>query len=100
MSIAVVKFGENEFKIKQSFRALLEFEKMSKKKISDMEENITDVMMLFYCILKVNNLNFNYSFDSFVDMVDENIDAFQIFTDYLNEQAGDNKDISNDSKKK
>lgn len=77
-----------EYTIKQSFRSLMLFEEMTGKNISKMDESIADILKLFYCILKGNNMEtFMYSFDAFVDVIDEKPETLVVFTDYLQAQA-------------
>ena len=41
-------------------------------------------MLLFYCILKANNREiFQYSFDEFIDVIDEYPDNVEVFNNYL-----------------
>lgn len=88
MNTVKITFGNQEFSIKQTFRALMLFEEMTKKSAERIEENLNDVLTLFYCILKAGNREtFNYSFDEFIDVLDNNQDSLQIFTNYLQEQA-------------
>jgi len=88
MEKLIIKIDEKEFVIKQSFRALMLFEDMTSKTVNQMSESVADVLKLFYCILKGNNMNtFNYDFESFLDTIDEHPEYFQVFTEYLTEQA-------------
>lgn len=93
-----IKIDNKEFTIRQSFRALMLFEEMTAKSVNNIGENVSDLLKLFYCILKANNQNnFEYTFDSFIDVMDEQPEAFQIFTNYLEEQA---KDLPKEPQKK
>lgn len=92
-----IKIGENEYKIKQSFRALLLFEELSGKDVSDIKDSVSDILKLFYCILKANNKDiFNYTFDEFIDLIDENYESVDLFSKFLNdinEQPKKNKTV-------
>jgi len=88
MEKITIKINELEYIIKQSFRALMLFEEMTEKTVNEMTESVADILKLFYCILKGNNLTtFKYSFDEFLDTIDEQPEVFTQFTEYLQEQA-------------
>ncbi len=84
MNEANIKINGVEYKIKQSFRALMLFEEMTGKSVYQMDQTLNDVIKLFYCIIKANNRNiFNFSFDEFIDTIDDNPDSVELFNDYL-----------------
>ncbi len=73
-----------DFKVKNSFGAMMEFEKFTKRKVSEMSDSITDTITLLYCMLKYNNKeNFKYSFDAFIDEIDADNSIVEEFTNYL-----------------
>lgn len=83
-----ITISEQQYRIKQSFRALMLFEEMTSKSVGEMNESVADVLKLFYCILKGNNMQtFTYTFEEFLDIMDEQPEAFTEFTEYLQEQA-------------
>lgn len=88
MEKIIIKIEGVDYIIKQSFRSLMMFEEMTNKTVNEITESVADILKLFYCIIKANNINtFNYSFESFLDLIDEHPEVFQQFTDYLQEQA-------------
>jgi len=92
-----IQIGKEQFIIKQTFRSLMLFEEKTARNVDSINETISDILILFWCILKgANKLTFNYSFDEFIDLVDSNQDSLQVFTDYLKDQA---KDQPTDKKK-
>lgn len=83
-----ITISEQQYRIKQSFRALMLFEEMTSKSVGEMNESVADVLKLFYCILKGNNMQtFTYTFEEYLDIMDEQPEAFTEFTEYLQEQA-------------
>lgn len=87
--------------IKQSFRSLMLFEEMTGKTVNKMNDSIADILKLFYCILKGNNMvTFTYSFDEWLDVIDEQPEALTTFTDYLTEQANKQVEPEVTTKKK
>ena len=83
-----IYFDGKKLFIKQSFRGLMEFEKLSGKEASKVSDSLNDMMMLFYSLL--------YTFDDFVDKLDEQPDVLTSFENYLLTLAGE----STDDKKK
>lgn len=88
MDKIIITIAEQPFTIKQSFRALMLFEEMTNKTVNQMNESAGDLLKLFYCILKGNNMNtFTYSFEEWLDIIDEQPEAFTQFTEFLQAQA-------------
>lgn len=79
-----LRLGSEEFFIGQSFRSLMEFEKMTGKNSFSADASITDSLTVMYCMLKASNIGvFKYTFDEFLDILDENPDAIVDFNTYL-----------------
>lgn len=57
-----------DYPIKRSVRAMIEFEKMAGKSIDD-TRTLEDVLMFFFCTLKV--CGFSHSYDEFIEMIDD-----------------------------
>lgn len=88
MEKTTIEISGRQYTVKQSFRALMLFEEMTNKSVNQINESVNDLLKLFYCILKGNNLlTFEYTFDNFIDIIDEHPEAFQHFNDYLATQA-------------
>jgi len=90
-----------EYLIKKSFRSLLLFEELSGKGIDDMKESLTDLMLLFYCIIKANNKEiFKYTLDEFIDVIDEETAEKPLdkFNEYLLGQTKSEKPRKNKKK--
>lgn len=96
-----LKLNGETYKIKYSFRALMYFEEMTSKKIDQINENVSDTLTIFYCILKASNRDtFNYTFDAFVDLVDEFPTSLEVFTDFLQQSANQTEEAPKTSTKK
>lgn len=88
MEYITITIAGIEYKIKQSFRALMMFEEMTGKSVNQVDDSVADILKLFYCILKGNNLNtFTYTFDEYLDIIDEQPEVLTQFTDYLEEKS-------------
>jgi hypothetical protein len=87
MKQITIKVGDNEYIIKQSFRSLMEFEKLTKKPASEMDLSVNDLITFLYCVLRAcNKETFKHNLDEFIDMLDENPDIINQFSNYLTEQ--------------
>jgi hypothetical protein len=70
-SIDVVLNGVS-YTAKQSYRALLLFEKEAGKVISDMDSSLNDRTILLFCSLKAcNRDSFKMTYDEFLDAVED-----------------------------
>lgn len=85
-----IKIREDEFTIKQSFRTFLLYEEMTGKQVTDIE-TIKDVLNLLYCTFKGCNKNWNYTFDEFLDIVDEQPEIFEQFNKFNASTTGKKK---------
>jgi hypothetical protein len=93
-----IQISGQDFTVKQSFRTFMMFEERTKKSISDMSTSIQDLVTLMYCSLSANNKDsFKYTFDEFVDILDNQPDIVNQFSKYLEEQAAEQ---TKESKKK
>jgi hypothetical protein len=86
-----IKIAGCEYTLKQSFRGLMLFEQTQNKTV-ELAETIEDVLMLFYCMLKsCNKETFAYTFEGFVDALDESGTGVEVFTDFMKNQAPGSK---------
>jgi len=93
-----VRINNEDYLVKKSYRSLLLFEQETGRSVDQIKESVNDLLLLFYCILKANNREkFQYSFDQFVDILDENPDSVEVFNAYLLDEA---KKIDKSSPKK
>lgn len=88
-----------EYTIKQTFRTFFLFEEMSGKSIALADiSTFADTFKLLYCALKANNKDtFKFSFDEFVDIVDEQPEVLSQFSEFMNTET---KEVSEENKKK
>lgn len=94
-----IKLFGKEWVLKRSMTAFLLFEELRKKPISELSNSLVDTLTIFYCILKAKNKNFNYSFDEFVELLDDEIDALNNFNAYMEKESSKNKSESSKKKK-
>jgi len=98
MDSITIKIKDVEYIIKKSYRSLMLFEEKSGRGIDQMKDNVQDLLLLFWCILKANNkTTFLYSFDEFIDVLDDEPDSVEVFNSFLIDQA--EKVVDNSEKK-
>lgn len=88
----IIKINNVEYTIKQSLRSLMMFEQLTDKKASQIEDTLTDTITIFYCMLKSNNKNFDYKFEDFIDIIDNEVDAVNQFVDFIKQASTNSKD--------
>jgi hypothetical protein len=74
------------FKVKKTYRSLILFEEESAKPVSELKQSVTDLVLLFYCMLRANN-SVLFSFDEFVDIVDNDNLLMEQFSDFLESEV-------------
>ncbi|NHJ86833.1 MAG: hypothetical protein FK734_15330 [Asgard group archaeon] len=68
-----VKFNGKVFKVKQhSYRAMFLFEELAGKSVNKANESLKDNILYIYCLLSACNKDFEYSWDDFLDIIEEN----------------------------
>lgn len=87
MNEITIKIGGVDYKIKQSFRSLMLFENLTGKPVGEAVDSVNTIMMMFYCIIKANNKNFEFDFEQFVDLIDDNSESIEVFTEFLQNQV-------------
>ncbi len=98
MEEKITLFGK-EWILKRSMTAFLLFEELRKKPISELSNSLVDTLTIFYCILKAKNKDFNYSFDEFIELLDDEIDALNNFNAYMEKESSKVKSESSKKKK-
>jgi hypothetical protein len=94
-----IKFNGTELVLKQSFKSLMMFETMTGKYATQVNESISDLTKLLYCMLSANNKEtFKYSYDEFIDLLDNNLNVMEDFSAYLVSEA--KKALPQEPKKK
>jgi hypothetical protein len=78
-----IKLGDTEYILKRTYKSLILFETQTGKPLSDFKEGVTDNIIMFYCMLKAINKNFEYSFDDFLTLIDDHEDQLLSFNKYM-----------------
>ena len=84
MEQITIQLSGKELIVKQSFRSLMLFEEMTGRNVNQLNDSLSDILTLLYCMLKASNKkNFIYSFDEFIDEIDLNPEIPVVFTEFL-----------------
>lgn len=97
-----IKINNQDYKIKQTIRALFLFEEISNKPFEI--KTTLDNYLYFYCLLLANNPDF-MDWDAFVDSLDNDPNIIVEITNLLNQQQKiekllDTEEVDDDGKKK
>jgi hypothetical protein len=76
------KINDKEYELKQGLKALMKFEEITGRNSFQANENITDVVTMFYCMLAVNK-DFFYSLDEFIDTLDAQPELLEKYTEFM-----------------
>ena len=75
-----VKIKGKKYLLKDhAFRAMFLFEEMTGKSIVDIKL-LKDQVTYMYCLFKASNEEFDYTFDEFLDILEDDV---QLFTDFV-----------------
>ena len=88
---------DEKFYFRPNFRAMIEFEKLAKKPIAQLDdESMIDNSMMLYCGvisgMKKEKKKFELSYDDFIDLVDDNLESIMnLVSEDLPEENGKNQ---------
>ena len=83
MKQATVTIKDSEYNIKQSFRALMEFEKLTGKNAFEANTSVTDTLTMYYSLLLASNDAFVMSLNDFLACLDEDANILPQFHNYM-----------------
>lgn len=78
-----IRINNQNYVIAQNFGAIMLFETLAKKKYTDIDNSISDMMLYFYSVVKYNNKNFVFSFEDFVSLIDSEPESFTTFAKFI-----------------
>ena len=76
-----IKIGNKRYELKYTLRAMIIFEKITKKPFS--LDNLTDQLVYFYAILMANNPSMKLSLDDLIDAIDKDQNILTEYLDFL-----------------
>lgn len=71
--------GEKEYKVKNTFRSIMEWEEAMEKSIMNMKPSFKELSIFLYCCLWANNKDF-MSYDELLTYMDDDMSIFNTFT--------------------
>lgn len=99
MKKITVTINQKQLVVEQSFRSLMEFEKMTGKNAYEVNTSVTDSMTLFYCMLKAaNRETFQLSFDEFLTYLDTHPETLDQFNSYIMSLANPEQAVADKKK--
>ena len=76
----IVKIDGLDYPVKMSARAMINYEELSGKSISNIQ-TLKDITILFYCTVKAGGSDMNY--EQFMDLIDEKPEALTDFSNLM-----------------
>ena len=76
-----ITIKEDELELRYSFRALMAYEQILGKTFEP--RGITEVITFFYCVIITSKKDLQFTYDEFLDMLDENPGIIKEFSDWL-----------------
>lgn len=82
MAQETIKIAGIDYVLKFDFKTLMTWEKETGRLATEVTVSITDTILMFWCSLKAGNpLTFEYTFDQFVDLINEDLLLLIAFKD-------------------
>lgn len=78
-----ITIKEQEVTLKYGFRALMVYEQILGKTFEP--KGITEVLTFMYCVIISSEKNLEFSYDEFLDWIDENPSMIKEFSEWLTE---------------
>lgn len=76
-----ITIKEDELELRYSFRALMAYEQILGKTFEP--RGITEVITFFYCVIITSKKDLQFTYDEFLDMLDENPGIIKEFSEWL-----------------
>lgn len=89
----ILKIKDREVKLRYSFRSLLLYENIQNKSFTP--STTTDVLVFMYCVIMGSEKDLNFTFDEFLDMIDENQNLVIEFSQWLTGEINKQNMLSN-----
>ena len=99
MKQTTIKVKEQELILKQSFRALMQFEEMTGKNAYEINTKVSDSITIFYCMLAAANEQFTLSFNQFLDELDKSPELLAEFNAFMLSLVTPEKAVKKSKKK-
>ncbi len=75
-------FNNREVELKYSIRAMMMYENITGNSFNP--QNLTDILTFFYCIVVSSMKDYSYSFENFIDELDNEPSKLEELTKWMN----------------
>lgn len=75
-------FNNKEVELKYSIRAMMMYENITESSFNP--KNLTDILTFFYCVVVSSMKDYNYSFEQFIDELDNDPSKLEELTNWMN----------------
>ena len=87
-----ITINKKKVTLKYTIRAMMMYENMTQKSFAP--QSITDVITFMYCIIVSSMKDYSYTFDNFIDYVDDHPELLTKFSEWVQTEAEVNSDLS------
>ena len=77
-------FNNREVELKYSIRAMMMYENITGESFNP--KNLTDILTFFYCIVVSSMKDYSYSFENFIDELDNEPSKLEELTKWMNDK--------------
>lgn len=75
------KIKDKEYELKYSIRAMMMYENITGESFNP--SNLTNVLTFFYCMVVSSSKDYSYTFEEFLDYIDENPTFINDITEWI-----------------
>lgn len=86
-----ITINNKELELKYSIRSLMMYENMTNKNFNP--TTITEIITFMYCIVLASSKDYSITFDDFIEWVDENPEALNLFNTWLSGMVETNNSL-------
>lgn len=88
----IINVKGKDITLRYSFRALMLFENIQDKSFTP--STTTDVLVFMYCVIMGSEKNLDFTFDEFLDMIDEDQSLVVKFSEWLTSEINKQNTLS------
>lgn len=92
----ILKIKDKDVILKYSFRSLMLFENIQNKSFTP--STTTDVLVFMYCVIMGSAKDLDFTFDEFLDMIDEDQTLVIKFSEWLTKEINKQNTLSAEEK--
>lgn len=92
----ILKIKDKDVTLKYSFRSLMLYENIQNKSFTP--STTTDVLVFMYCVIMGSEKDLDFTFDEFLDLVDEDQTLVIKFSEWLTKEINKQNTLSAEEK--